>query len=247
MPLGLFTELFGGGTSAATTTAGGTAWSLNEQGTASAVSTYAATTNRLYTALAANTATATNTTSVYLAQNAGLQMMAAPTQALTTCTTTTGSTIVWFQEDNVTPDQYMALAQARVVRFHERSAEEQRRYAEQQRIANEAYEKRMAEFKIARARSRDLLVAHLTREQLDTFEKLNWFIVEGGRSRQRYRIRDGLISGNIDVLQGSRVTHRLCCHLLDGAVPIYDHLLAQKLHLQYDEENFLRIANRHAA
>jgi hypothetical protein len=166
----------------------------------------------------------------------------------TTATTTTGTVYYWGEQD-VTPSAYMALAQNRAVTYHARTAREAQEQAERQRIHAEEYERAMALHKVARERSRELLIAHLTKEQLHTFEKNKWFVVEGGRSKQHYRIRDGGISGNIDVLQGKGpgVMYRLCCHIGDGRVPVYDHLLAQKLHLQYDEDAFVRMANRHAA
>jgi hypothetical protein len=95
-------------------------------------------------------------------------------------------------------------------------------------------------------RARDLLLAHLSPEQRRTFIDNGWFIVEGGRSKTKYRIRNdrGLVA-NIDVLDGSPV--RLCAHCRHGAVTFHDHLLAQKVHLELNEDDFLRTANRHRA
>ncbi|WP_456679452.1 hypothetical protein [Bradyrhizobium sp. S3.7.6] len=104
------------------------------------------------------------------------------------------------------------------------------------------------------ARSRELLLAHLTPAQRETFEKNKWFIVEGGLSKQHYRIRDaGHMVANIDVLSAPlegidlAPLYRLCGHCDLGAVPLYDQLLAQKMMLEYDEERFLKLANRHRA
>ena len=77
-------------------------------------------------------------------------------------------------------------------------------------------------------RARRLLLSHLTPEQRQTFMERGWFVVEGGRSKQRYRIRDKTVMANIDVLDGDRVTHRLCGHCEPG-IPIADQLLAQKV------------------
>lgn len=100
----------------------------------------------------------------------------------------------------------------------------------------------------ARERARGALLAHLSDEQKDTLERLGWFLVEGGVSRQRYRIRaEPNLVGNIDVLQDERVLHRLCAHCDTNEIPFHDHLLAQKLMLEGDENEFLRIANRHGA
>jgi len=99
-------------------------------------------------------------------------------------------------------------------------------------------------------RAQAILLAHLTPEQKDTLERLGWFVVEGERSRQRYRIRASSASGNIDVLErdlfNDKVLYRLCAHCDLNQIPLHDHLLAQKLMLEGDESEFLRIANRHA-
>lgn len=100
--------------------------------------------------------------------------------------------------------------------------------------------------KAAGERAHGLLLAHLTPEQRRTFEANKWFVVEGGRSKQRYRIRAGTVVANIDVLDGEHVAHKLCGHINHGAgVPIGDHLLAQKVMLELAEDDFLRLANRH--
>jgi hypothetical protein len=217
--------------------------SWTDQGATTAASCYTSSTGGLL-GLPGNTLSTTTASS----QACISQMIIA--QNATTSTTTTTNTVYWYfteQEQWVEHSQYLGLARQRAFVFRERTAEQQRELAERQRIAAEQNALRMIAHQAALAKSRELLVSHLTKEQLRTFEKNKWFVVEGGRSKQLYRIRDGGYSGNIDVLAGERVTHRLCCHCLDSAVPIYDHLLAQKLHLQYDEDAFLQIANRHAA
>lgn len=109
----------------------------------------------------------------------------------------------------------------------------------------------------AKQRAKALLLENLTPEQRETFHKNGWFVVEGGRSQQRYRIRalDSLVA-NVDVLTLKRIDelektlYRLCGHLTyDAKTPLYDHLLAQKLMLEdkVSEDEFLRWANRHAA
>lgn len=102
----------------------------------------------------------------------------------------------------------------------------------------------------AKDRARELLLKHLSPAQRETFEKNKWFIVEGGQSQTKYRINDSRhMVANIDVLadETNKVKHRLCGHCGLDAVPIGDQLLAQKLMLEYDEDRFLRLANRHPA
>lgn len=101
----------------------------------------------------------------------------------------------------------------------------------------------------AQKRANELLLANLTPEQRQTFEEKKWFIVEGGKSRKRYRIRSiPHMVANIDVLgDGESISHKLCGHCDVREVPLADHLLAQKLMLEIAEDDFLCIANRHAA
>lgn len=102
----------------------------------------------------------------------------------------------------------------------------------------------------AKERARNLLLGHLTAAQRETFEKNKWFVVEGGQSQTRYRINDSShMVANIDVMsdETDKIRHRLCGHCGLDDVPIGDQLLAQKLMLEYDEDRFLRLANRHPA
>ncbi len=98
----------------------------------------------------------------------------------------------------------------------------------------------------ATERSRVLLLEHLTPTQRETIEKNGWFVVEGGKSKQKYRIRTQSAAMNIDVIDGDKVKHRLCAHL-PSDIPHYDHFLAQKLMLEADEDHFHTVARRHAA
>jgi hypothetical protein len=139
--------------------------------------------------------------------------------------------------------QYLALAQSRAVHYRERTEEERIREEVQRAAAVAAARRRGEEHQAALARSREFLLAHLTPAQRRTFEENRWFVVQGGNTRQRYRIRTESYTGNIDVLDGERVAYRLCAHCSN--VPLYDHHLAQKMSLECDEENFLRVANRH--
>jgi hypothetical protein len=116
---------------------------------------------------------------------------------------------------------------------------------ERQRLAMAANEARAAARTEANSRARELLLEHLTPEQRRMVEQHGWFVVEGGRSKQKYRINLSGVAGNIHQMHGERVTHQLCCHC-DHAIPAPDHHLAQKLMLEFAEDDFLRLANRHA-
>ena len=103
--------------------------------------------------------------------------------------------------------------------------------------------------KAAKARAQSLLIAKLSQEQRKTYEEKKWFVVEGGQSGMRYRIREDVsLVANIDVLhEDGSVVRRLCAHCGLREVPLGDQLLMQKLMLETAEDDFLRIANRHAA
>lgn len=181
----------------------------------------------------------TATTSTYETTAQFYQTMASQTAAST-----------WYvdqaQEDWVDHQQYLALAQGRVAAFRVRTEAQRIELEQQQRLAEERAARYSAERQAALDRSRELLLAHLTAAQRETFEKRKWFVVEGGVTKRSYRIRTETYTGNIDVLNGDKVRHRLCVHCVAN-IPLHDHHLAQKLSLQYDEEYFLSIANQQAA
>jgi hypothetical protein len=122
--------------------------------------------------------------------------------------------------------------------YSEHEREEQRLAAEAQRVAHEAEQELI---RGANSRARELLLAHLTGEQRKTFEENGWFVVEGGRTKQKYRVNGKSIAGNIDVLG---TDHILCAHAPHSMIPHFDHLLAQKVMLELAEDDFLLVANR---
>lgn len=106
---------------------------------------------------------------------------------------------------------------------------------------------RTAAAQTARERALGLLLGKLTPEQRRTFDVNGWFIVEGSRTKTKYRIRKSGYQGNIDVLDvNNRVTYRLCVHCAHD-IPLEDHLLSQKIMLELAEDDIVRLANRHVA
>lgn len=98
----------------------------------------------------------------------------------------------------------------------------------------------------AKERARGMLLENLTEEQKKTFLENKWFIVEGGKSKKKYRIRDSEdMVANVDDLTDGK--YLLCAHAGLNQVPVGDHLLAQKLMIEFAEDEFLKKANRHAA
>lgn len=171
----------------------------------------------------------------------------------------TGTSTCWIDGNGdcyvVDHQQYVALAQARAAQHAQRLQEEAEQQAERtrRRLEREAIYRASQptddERRAALVRSRELLLSHLTPAQRETFEKNNWFVVQGGKTRTRYRIWTTGYTHNIETLRGHDdvVTYRLCGHLRDSRMPLYDHHVAQKISLEYDEEAFVRLCNRSAA
>lgn len=179
--------------------------------------------------------TAASTASWYSSQLANSSVWTSQT-----VTSTTSDYFVYSTEGGLLEHaQYLGLARARAVSYQARVDEQRQRTEE---VADRARQRHEAH-RAATERSRDLLLAHLTPAQRKTFEENKWFIVQGGKTKQTYRIRTENYTGNIDVLTHGKVAYRLCAHCRD--LPLYDHHLAQKISLECDEEYFLGIANRH--
>lgn len=124
-----------------------------------------------------------------------------------------------------------------------RAAQRERSIAQQQRIAREADRKRVSEN--ALKRSLLLLQQACNDEQIDQLKEEGSIVVVG-KSGTRYRVTDRGTMANVHVLKdNNKVSHRLCAHPL--GVPQGDIMLAQKLMLEHDEANFLKVANRHLA
>jgi hypothetical protein len=153
----------------------------------------------------------------------------------------------WYVDDNaeLIRNEYVPYTPAIIRRLTDRhdreelaAAQEAQRQAmlERQRVEREARA-------MAGTRSMELLLAHLTPEQRHTFEQNKWFVVEGGRTKQKYKIHaNGGLNANIEVIGKN---HRLCAHCDSHTMPFNDHVLMQKVMLELDEDSFLRVANRH--
>jgi hypothetical protein len=124
-----------------------------------------------------------------------------------------------------------------------RQERQETRRLEQQAIIDRQLAERLARVS-AGERAKELLLAHLTPEQRHTFEKNEWFVVEGGRTKKKYKIyaRNNSLNANIEVIGEN---HRLCAHCDHHVMPFNDHVLMQKVMIELDEDSFLRVANRH--
>jgi len=95
------------------------------------------------------------------------------------------------------------------------------------------------------ARAEQLLFSLLSDEQARTFREDGWFEVRGSRGR-RWRIRRRGQAGNVDLMPetGNEREATFCAHPPDR-LPDCDAYIAQMLHLVTDEDDFMRVANRH--
>lgn len=112
--------------------------------------------------------------------------------------------------------------------------------AEQRAVARRAED--LARTK-AQEKAHKLLIEHLTPRQEETLRMHGYFDVEIGD--RVYRIRKGGHGGWVERMQGQKATDGYCIYVT-GECPPEDHMLAQKLMLEANEQEFLRIANRTA-
>jgi hypothetical protein len=122
----------------------------------------------------------------------------------------------------------------------QRQADDARFAAERQEIqrrADEEHARRLAATEKARA----LLLSMLDTKQKETLHKQRFFEVVAKHSRRRYRIHHGT-HGNVRLLDdnGREVT-RYCGQ--PTGVPTEDSMLAQKLQIEHDEAEFVRLSN----
>lgn len=110
-----------------------------------------------------------------------------------------------------------------------------------------ATQQRAAEAEVIRSAARDkaraLLVSMLSVQQREQLKRCSWFDVIGSHSQQTYRIREGS-HGNVRLLSpdGQKEVASYCGQ--PNGVPVGDSMLAQKLQLECDETEYLRLANR---
>lgn len=168
----------------------------------------------------------------------------------TSSATTACTNIVWSNQSYASQAMYNQAAMA-VSRTYQAAAAGRAYESSEQFLLRESERQAKILAKHADAakhRARELLLQHLTAEQRHTFEKNGWFVVEGSKSKRKYKITaNDNCAANIYVLDGEKVKHRICGHCKLDQVPLADHLLAQKVMLECDEDSFLKIANRHAA
>ena len=150
-------------------------------------------------------------------------------------TSGTSTWAVWASGTGCTTN--IANLQSRELSAEER---EQMRLEDERRRQDEA--RRAEERRQADARADGLLLACLTPAERKTMEKMAALVVRSQTGRT-FRLRRSR-SRNVDEMDADgNVIARFCIHPQDH-MPHGDLLLAQKLMLETDEAEFLRIANR---
>jgi hypothetical protein len=95
----------------------------------------------------------------------------------------------------------------------------------------------------ARVRGDRLLAENLPQAQLEQFKDRGYFLVTGGDTGKRYRIRRGY-QMNVEQLDGNGKLSHVLCFMPEGHLAEGDVVLAQKLALELFESEALKIANR---
>ena len=95
----------------------------------------------------------------------------------------------------------------------------------------------------ATKRATELLISYLDEDQRESFDKNKTFVCWGSESGTPYRINHKT-QINVDVLnENLEKTGVQLCAVPDEKVPIPDHMLAQKIMIENDENRFLEIAD----
>jgi hypothetical protein len=168
------------------------------------------------------------------------------TTTFTSCTTSSTGNIyndvanwpTWQSQIIELTEEQAAQFQAEVDRINRERELRIQEDRERARIQQEAQEE-------INKKAKEILLDHLTSKQRETIEKFGWFIIKGGKSNKEYWVdTKGGISGNIKELdEKGIVIARYCCHL-PHSYPTHDHHLTQILMLEWDEDEFLKKANK---
>lgn len=132
-------------------------------------------------------------------------------------------------------------------RARERKEAEEKRLAEERRqaqmlAAQEEAKRKAAIAEVANKRAEELLRSVLSPEQERAWNENKAFYVVGNKTKKRYKI-DNRSHGNLTELdEKGKVVAGLCVYV--PGVPTADHVAAQKLMLECNEEELLRVANR---
>jgi hypothetical protein len=153
--------------------------------------------------------------------------------------TSTGSTAVW-QRWVTTVGTSSGNISYEPYRTRELTPEEKEQHRLAQEKAKQEAEERQRKYDEARKKAEELLFGCLNPEQKEELKKDKHFHVLAC-SGKRYRVRPGTTVEELD--ETNKTVARYCIHTKES-VPAYDEALIQKLMLELNEPEFLRIANR---
>jgi hypothetical protein len=108
-------------------------------------------------------------------------------------------------------------------------------------------EQRALEEKEAKEKAEQLLLDHLNQNQVKTLKEKSFFdldVISKDGSSRKYRIRRGR-AGNVNLLGPNGKPVKSYCIHPNVICPDQDTMLAQKLMLETNEEEFLKVANEH--
>jgi hypothetical protein len=94
----------------------------------------------------------------------------------------------------------------------------------------------------ARIRGMQLLMQNLTSEQTADYNRHHYFVVRGGRTGRRYRIRHGTVL-NVDMIDRHGKALATLCFGPIGNLVEGDVMLTQKLALELFEDDVIHTAN----
>lgn len=142
-------------------------------------------------------------------------------------------------------DAYVSNSRYSITEIKETEQERKERIKDEKRIAYNALcrkRRKDAKEKQKEEKARQLLKEVLTEEQDQQLDKDGYFELVSVKSGQRYRINNGR-SRNVEKIdENGKVIKTLCFHPREY-VHNYDTLVIQKLMLENDEEQVLKIAN----
>lgn len=124
--------------------------------------------------------------------------------------------------------------------------EEERERAEQLRVEREQKRKQKEkDIQAAKTQAEKLLKSLLTPAQRTHLDDVSSFLVKS-ESERMFRVRRGSTVEELD--EEDKVIARYCIHASwRDALPVADTMLTQKLMLEMNEAEFMKIANRSAA
>jgi hypothetical protein len=154
---------------------------------------------------------------------------------------------------NAVMQMYGSYLEDRVIREQQAAMWGIANEAAQLQMQNAAYAERVQVEEVARdaaaRKAETVLLAFLSEEQRATFRRDKYFDVVTAPLGRRYRLHLGWAGNIAQVDSRGREISRFCIHPRDGRefrVPDAENLLSQKLMLEFEEQEFLRTANRHA-